>query len=228
MSTTHLALPLTWIAGAGQTVPVGWFCFFSCWFLHYCCQWSCTEIFPKRRCWLVLCPEGLCSMQLHLKPSALLVPSHSGFAGFRRRGEKDKGNFLYIVSAENVNVSRGMKTGLAALPLPAIWKLSARGESQLKSVVTREIAISISSLYFWVEKYLYATADLFAASADVTERLEKEVQEQKRQTIACRAMTSRAVVLLMELGELKLTSKAGFSSGAMSFLKPTYSVRKKR
>lgn len=59
-------------------------------------------------------------MQPHLEPSALLVPSRSGLAGFRRRGEQDKVNFLYIVSAENVNVSRGMESGLAALPLPNI------------------------------------------------------------------------------------------------------------
>lgn len=68
-------------------------------------------------------------MQSHFKPSALLVPSQSGFAGFRRRGEKDKVNFLYTVSAENVNVSQGMNTVLAALPLPNICELNAGGES---------------------------------------------------------------------------------------------------
>lgn len=85
-------------------------------------------------------------------------------------------NFLYIASAENVDVSRGMNTGLAALPLPDICELNARGESQPKSVIIQKIVVSISSLYFEVEKYLYATEDLPAASADVMERLEKEVQ----------------------------------------------------
>lgn len=80
-------------------------------------------------------------------------------------------NFLYIVSAENVDVSTGMNTGLAALPLPNICELNAGGESQPKCVITQKIVVSISSLYFGVEKYLRATEDLPAASVDVMERL---------------------------------------------------------
>lgn len=69
-----------------------------------------------------------------------------------------------------------MNTGLAALPLPDTCELNAGGESQPKSVITQKIAVSTSSLYFCIEKYLYATEDLPAASVDVMERLEKGVQ----------------------------------------------------
>lgn len=68
-------------------------------------------------------------MQPHFKPSTLLPPSCREFAGFRRRGEKGTVVLLYIVSAENVNVSRGRNTGLAALPLPAVCELTAGGQS---------------------------------------------------------------------------------------------------
>lgn len=100
----------------------------------------------------MLCPGGLRSVQPRFRPSASLLPSRGGFAGFRRRGEKDKVIFLYIVSAENVDVSAGIDTGQAALPLPSIYELSAGGESQPKSVVTQKIAVATSSLCFGVER----------------------------------------------------------------------------
>lgn len=57
-------------------------------------------------------------------------------------------NFLYTVSAESVDVSGGINSGPAALPLPNICELNAGGESQPDSMITQIIAVSTSRLYF--------------------------------------------------------------------------------
>lgn len=111
--------------------------------------------------------------------SASLVPSWSGSQS-SREGWEEKVNFLYIVSAENVDASRGINTGPAALPLPNICELNAGGESQPNSTITQRTAVSMSSLYFGVEEYLHATEDLPAASVDVMARLGKGMQVRSR------------------------------------------------
>lgn len=86
----------------------------------------------------MLCPGGLRSVQPRFRPSASLLPSRGGFAGFRRRGEKNKVIFLYIVSAENVDVSAGINTGPAALPLPSIYELNAGEKANPKVWLLRK------------------------------------------------------------------------------------------
>lgn len=103
-----------------------------------------------------------------------------GAAQSSREGWEEKVNFLYIVSAENVDASGGINTGPAALPLPNVCELNAGGESQPNSTITQRTAVSMSSLYFGVEEYLHATEDLPAASADVMARLGKGMQVRSR------------------------------------------------